>query len=214
MPAGVPIQQRRVAAPHQLQCKRSGLTTDREHRDFGHQVWQKIDFVIALQADPFFYGPSFFATQEHEIIAPSGNECWANRTTRAERASVLGRAAADQHAKAARVQWPKFGNATIARRPTRSISLQHAARGCERLLQRLAEDHVIEAPGRDNRASASSISPWYTETPRAMACCTLAPTISTPRASTPLFFASHSQQFAFAAAQVEHTGARARRFRR
>jgi hypothetical protein len=36
------------------------------------------------------------------------------------------------------------------------------------------------------------MSHWNTETPRAMAFCTLAPEISTPRASTPLLDASHS----------------------
>ena len=41
-------------------------------------------------------------------------------------------------------QWPKLGKATMACRPTRSISrstLQRVAR----LLQRLAQDHVVES---------------------------------------------------------------------
>src|ERR1017187_6280993 len=44
-------------------------------------------------------------------------------------------------------QCPKLGNASIARRPTRSIS-RSTVRGCRVSCKGLAEDHVIESPVR------------------------------------------------------------------
>ncbi len=100
------------------------------------------------------------------------------------------------------LQWPKLGNATMARRPTRSIS-RSTLRGARDSCKRLAQDHIVEGLIREIGERVLDVAVKDGNAARDGLPHFRAFNLHAARIHA-LVFGEPGQQLALAAAQIQH----------